>query len=129
MWSGRATAWVGNPRRYIKPLLADLHRTFPKLGDVKAEHVWTGTLGNTVHRMPQIGEFSPGVWLLSGFGGQGLNTTAIGGDIIASAITDGAQTWRLFSPFELVWAGGALGRAFLQGWYFSYRARERLATS
>jgi len=129
MWSGRATAWVGQPRRYAKPLLADLHQTFPQLGDVKAEMVWTGTLGNTVHRMPQIGELSPGLWLLSGFGGQGLNTTAMGGDIIASAITDGAQTWRLFSPFELVWAGGALGRVFLQGWYLSYRARARFATA
>ena len=26
--------------------------------------------------------------------------------MIARAIVDGDETWRLFSPFELVWAGG-----------------------
>jgi gamma-glutamylputrescine oxidase len=68
-------------------------------------------LGITVHRMPQIGEVGPGVWLASGFGGHGLNTTAMGGNLIARAIVDGDQTWRQFTPFELVWAGGVVGRA------------------
>jgi hypothetical protein len=27
---------------------------------------------------------------------------------------DGDQTWRQFTPFELVWAGGVLGRAAAQ---------------
>jgi hypothetical protein len=61
--------------------------------------------------MPQIGEVGPGVWLASGFGGHGLNTTAMGGNLIARAIVDGDQTWRQFTPFELVWAGGLIGRA------------------
>jgi hypothetical protein len=61
--------------------------------------------------MPQIGEVGPGVWLASGFGGHGLNTTAMGGNLIARAIVDGDQTWRQFTPFELVWAGGVIGRA------------------
>jgi hypothetical protein len=60
--------------------------------------------------MPQIGEVGPGVWLASGFGGHGLNTTAMGGNLIARAIVDGDQTWRQFTPFELVWAGGVFGR-------------------
>ncbi len=64
--------------------------------------------------MPQIGELGPGVWLASGFGGHGLNTTAMAGNIIARAIVDGDQTWRQFTPFELVWAGGMLGRAAAQ---------------
>lgn len=128
MWSGRATVWTGNPRRRVKPLLADLARTYPQLAGAKAEYAWTGVLGNTVHRMPQIGEISPGVWVLSGFGGHGLNTTAMGGDIVARGIVESAQTWRLFTPFDLVWAGWALGRAFVQGWYACYRARERIVS-
>ncbi len=46
-------------------------------------------LGITMHRMPQIGELGPGVWLASGFGGHGLNTTAMAGNIIARAIVEG----------------------------------------
>jgi gamma-glutamylputrescine oxidase len=125
MWSGRSTAWRGDPRRYIRPLLADLQRAYPQLGDVEVEYAWTGMLGNTVHRMPQIGEVSPGFWLLSGFGGHGLNTTAMGGELIARAIVEDDRTWRQFLPFELVWAGGLLGRAAMQAYYWGYRSRER----
>jgi hypothetical protein len=84
-------------------------------------------LGMPLHRMPQIGELSPGLWLASGFGGHGLNTTAMAGNIIARGITEGDDRWRLFLPFELVWAGGALGRAAMQVYYWGFRARERLA--
>ena len=70
VWCGRCTLWEGDPRSFTKSLLRDIRRTFPQLGDVKAAHAWTGTLGNTVHLMPQIGETMPGVWLLSGFSGH-----------------------------------------------------------
>jgi hypothetical protein len=111
MLSGRATTWARNPRRYLGALKADIKHTYPQLGDVEIDYAWAGTLGITVHRMPQIGEVGPGVWLASGFGGHGLNTTAMGGNLIARAIVDGDQTWRQFTPFELVWAGGVIGRA------------------
>jgi FAD dependent oxidoreductase len=111
MLSGRATTWARNPRRYVSALKADIKHTYPQLGDVEIDYAWAGTLGITVHRMPQIGEVGPGVWLASGFGGHGLNSTAMGGNLIARAIVDGDHTWRQFTPFELVWAGGVFGRA------------------
>jgi hypothetical protein len=46
----------------------------------------------------------------SGFGRQGLNTSAMAGQLIARSILWGDERWRLFSPFELVWAGGTTGR-------------------
>jgi gamma-glutamylputrescine oxidase len=112
--SGRSTTWARNPRRYARALAGDIKNTFPQLGDVAVDYVWAGTLGNTVHRMPQIGELGPGVWLASGFGGHGLNTTAMAGNLIARAIVEGDQTWRQFSAFELVWAGGIAARAGVQ---------------
>jgi glycine/D-amino acid oxidase-like deaminating enzyme len=124
LWCGRCTTWEGDPQSFKKTLLRDIRRTFPQLRDVKAAYSWVGTLGNTVHLMPQIGEFQPGVWLLSGFGGHGLNTTAMGGDVVARAIAEDDTTWKLFSPFELVWAGGKLGRAAVQTYYYGYRANE-----
>ena len=117
IWSGRCTVWQGDPRRYVRTLLADIRRTYPQLGKVKAEYAWSGRLGTAVHRMPQIGEISPGLWLVSGFGGHGINTTAMAGEIVAAAIVEGSQTWRLFQPFDLVWAGGGLGRAAVQAFY------------
>ncbi len=114
MLSGRATVWTRDAQRYAAALTGDIKKTYPQLGDVTVDYAWNGTLGLTLHRMPQIGEIGPGVWLASGFGGHGLNTTAMAGNIIARAIVDGDESWRQFTPFELVWAGGVFGRAAMQ---------------
>jgi hypothetical protein len=66
--------------------------------------------GETVHGMPQIGQLQKGLWVASGFGRQGLTTSAMAGHLIARGILWGDERWRLFSPFELVWAGGPIGR-------------------
>jgi glycine/D-amino acid oxidase-like deaminating enzyme len=127
MLSGRATAWRSDPRRYVGALTRDIKKIYPQLGAVAVDHAWAGTLGLTMHRMPQIGELGPGVWLASGFGGHGLNTTAMAGNIIARAIVGGDQTWRQFTPFELVWAGGAFGRAAAQMRVWTKRLRSAIA--
>ncbi len=126
-WSGRMRAWQADPRQFARGLVADIKRNFPGLGSVEVAHVWSGTLGRTVHRMPQIGEIEPDVWLASGFGGHGLNTTAMAGDLVARGIVDGDQTWRLFAPYELVWAGGKIGGAIAQALYWGRTPGERIA--
>jgi glycine/D-amino acid oxidase-like deaminating enzyme len=127
MLSGRSTTWARNPRRYVRALQADIKKTYPQLGEVAVDYAWAGTLGNTVHRMPQIGELGAGVWLASGFGGHGLNTTAMAGNLIARAIVEGDQTWRQFTPFELVWAGGVAGRVAIQMRSWIKRFHDRVA--
>jgi glycine/D-amino acid oxidase-like deaminating enzyme len=126
-WSGRMRAWEADPSFVRRGLAADIRRNFPGLGPVEVAHLWRGTLGRTVHRMPQVGEIEPGVWVASGFGGHGLNTTAMGGDLVARGIVEGDETWRLFAPYELVWAGGRLGRALAQGLYWGSRPVDGVA--
>lgn len=126
MWSGRSTVRLGKPQRGADALLRRIKRTYPALGGIKAEHAWIGVAGHTVHGMPQIGEISPGLWLLSGFGGHGLNTTAMGGEMLARAIVEGDTAWQMFSPFALVWAGGALGRVAQRVLGWSHSAREAI---
>lgn len=126
-WSGRMRAWEADPRRFGRGLVKDIRRNFPALGEVEVAHLWRGTLGRTVHRMPQIGEIERGLWVASGFGGHGLNTTAMGGDLVARGIVENDQTWRLFAPYELVWAGGRLGRVVAQGIYWGTRPADRIA--
>ncbi len=46
--------------------------------------------------------------------------------MIARAITDGDDRWRLFSSYELVWAGGTLGRAAAQASFWSLQARDAI---
>ncbi len=127
IWSGRMTVHESSPARYARRLRRDIARIFPQLGKVDFEYTWRGTLGNAVHRMPQIGEMQPGLWIASGFGGHGLNTTAMAGNLIARAIAEDSKTWRHFEPFELIWAGGPFGRAAAKISYLGYTVRESVA--
>lgn len=127
MWMGRGSVWRGKPQRTGQALLRQAARIFPALDDTKAEYAWSGAIGETVHGMPQIGEVSAGLWLLSGFGNHGLHTTAIGGELVARAIVEGDRTWQRFSPFSLVWAGGGLGRAAKLVFGWSDAANRRAA--
>lgn len=126
-WSGRMRVWEANPRAFARALVGDIRRAFPDLGPIEVAHLWRGTLGRSVHRMPQIGELEPGQWVASGFGGHGLNTTAMAGELIARGIVEKDDTWRLFAPYELVWAGGIAGRALAQGLYWTRSAGDKVA--
>jgi glycine/D-amino acid oxidase-like deaminating enzyme len=110
MWSNPETTWNARPQRFAGAIQRRIGTIFPRLGKVEIAEVWGGAVGQTVHGMPQIGQLRRGLWVASGFGRQGLNTTAMAGQLIARSILWGDERWRLFSPFELVWAGGRTGR-------------------
>jgi glycine/D-amino acid oxidase-like deaminating enzyme len=110
MWASPETTWDARPERFAPAIARRIRTIFPKLGRVEIAETWGGAVGHTVHGMPQIGQLRRGLWVTSGFGGQGMNTSAMAGQLIARSILWGDERWRLFSPFELVWAGGATGR-------------------
>lgn len=110
MWSSPETTWEAKPERFAPAIQRRISTIFPRLGKVDIAEVFGGAIGQTVHGMPQIGQLRRGLWVASGFGRQGLNTTAMAGRLITRSILWGDERWRLFSPFELVWAGGRTGR-------------------
>jgi glycine/D-amino acid oxidase-like deaminating enzyme len=110
MWASPETTWPMRPERFAGAISRRIRTIFPSLGHVAIAEVWSGAVGQTVHGMPQIGQLRKGLWVASGFGRQGLNTSAMAGQLIARSILRGDDRWRLFSPFELVWAGGPIGR-------------------
>jgi glycine/D-amino acid oxidase-like deaminating enzyme len=110
MWASFETTWDARPSRFASAIARRMRTIFPRLGRVPIADVWGGAIGQTVHGMPQIGQVRKGLWVASGFGRQGLGTSAMAGQLIARSILWGDERWRLFSPFELVWAGGTTGR-------------------
>jgi glycine/D-amino acid oxidase-like deaminating enzyme len=110
MWASPETTWAARPERFAGAVARRIRTIFPQLGKVEIAETFGGAVGQTVHGMPQIGQLRRGLWVASGFGRQGLNTSAIAGQLIARSILWGDERWRLFSPFELVWAGGPTGR-------------------
>jgi glycine/D-amino acid oxidase-like deaminating enzyme len=110
MWASPETTWAVRPERFAGAIARRIRTIFPQLGKVEIAETWGGAVGRTVHGMPQIGQLRRGLWVASGFGRQGLNTSATAGQLISRSILWGDDRWRLFSPFELVWAGGPTGR-------------------
>lgn len=125
LWSSFETTWRGDAKRYGRSMRKRITTVFPQLGHVEIADAWSGAFGQTVHGMPQIGELQRGLWVLSGFGRQGLNTSAMGGELLARTILWGDDRVALFSPFELVWAGGTPGR--VAGHAFGLWSRNRSA--
>jgi gamma-glutamylputrescine oxidase len=124
LWT--ASASIGPHSRWIQRWLERaLCATYRQLGRVQFEYFWPAEMGLAVHRMPQIGELQAGVWLATAFGGHGLNTSAMAGRLIAQAIVEGDDTWRSFLPFELVWAGGRLGRTAVRATAWWRRQQSR----
>src|SRR5438270_3167281 len=109
-WASPETTWAARPQRFGRAIERRIRTVFPKLGPAEIAETWGGAVGETVHGMPQIGQLRRGLWVASGFGRQGLNTSAVAGQLIARSILWGDERWRLFSPFDLVWAGGPTGR-------------------
>lgn len=128
MWGGRIGARSVSPRRVEKLISRDIRRTYPQLDQVEIAHAWSGVTSYAVHKMPQIGELDRGVWLAGAFGMHGINTSAMAGQLIAGAIVDGDDRWRLFSDYELVWVGGRLGRAATQAIVWSLPLRDAMAS-
>jgi glycine/D-amino acid oxidase-like deaminating enzyme len=67
------------------------------LAGVPIEFAWSGRMGFTRSKMPLVRQLSPGFWVATGFGGHGLNTTAMAGEMVAAAIARGtapcARRW------------------------------------
>lgn len=125
MWGQGISTNLKKPADLEKRLRNRILSLYPQLGDVGIESAWSGVMGFAIHRMPQIGMLRPGAWIASAFGGQGLNTTAMAGELIASAIAERDERWRLFIPFGLVWTGGWAAKTYAQLNWWSRKLRDR----
>ncbi len=126
LWGGRITTRTSEPRDLAALLRKTMISTYPELAALEVEMAWSGLMSYARHLMPQIGELGPGVWHCLGFGGHGLNTTAIGGRVVAEAILEASERYRLFAPFGLVWNGGPFGTAAVQATYWQYQLMDWL---
>ncbi len=126
VWGGRITTRTEQPDALSRMLRRDIVNVYPQLDRLEVEFSWSGLMGYAPHKMPIIGELEPGLWSATAFGGHGLNTSAMGGLLIAGAIAHGDDQWRQFAPFGARWAGGWLGRMATQGTYWLMQARDRL---
>jgi glycine/D-amino acid oxidase-like deaminating enzyme len=125
LWGGKITTRTAEPRDLAERLRRTMVSTYPQLDGLRVEVAWSGLMSYARHLMPQIGRIAPGVWHATAFGGHGMNTTAIGGLVLAEAIAGQSDRYRLFEPFGLDWNGGPAGHAAVQLTYWWLQAQDR----
>jgi gamma-glutamylputrescine oxidase len=124
LWGGRITTLLAEPRALADLMQVDMARTFPALGPATIEYSWSGRMAYALNKMPLIGKDPEGVWYATGFGGHGLNTTAMAGIVIARAIGEDDDMYRRFGVLAPRWAGGPLGQIGVQASYWWMQAKD-----
>ena len=126
LWGGRITTRIAPPSHLAQRMKGDMLSVYPQLGDPAIDYAWAGLMGYALHKMPLIGQLEEGIWYATGFGGHGLNTTAMAGLLLARAIASGDDEYRRFAAFAPRWAGGPFGRLGVQSSYWMMQLRDRL---
>ena len=129
LWGGRVLAWQPKPARIAAFLKRDMVRLYPALAAAKVDVAWSGMMPMTRHRLPVIGQVAPNVWYVTGLGGLGVALSSAFGRLIAAALVEGDETWRLFEAFGLPNGGGQLGRIPAQFVYWWHQMRAEVATA
>jgi len=129
LWGGRASALQSNAADIGRLLHADMTRIFPQLDTLRVATAWSGLMPIARHRMPIIGPLETGIWAAACFGGLGLATTTLAGELIGGAIAEGDDRYKHFAPFRPMFAGGSLGRAAFQMIYWRHQLGDRAKRS
>ena len=127
LWGGKITTLTDPPESLNRIMLRAMKDVFPQLSDVGIEFCWSGLMGYCRHKMPVIRRQQPGLWVATAFGGQGLNTTAMAGELISTAIVRGDVRWKDFENYILEWNGGPIGQYSVQSsyWWMQFKDRVR----
>lgn len=127
LWGGRITTRLSEPSRLAARMKGDMLQVYPTLGNPHIDYAWAGLMAYAIHKMPLIGRDGEGQWFATGFGGHGLNTTAMAGLLLARAMAGEDDAYRRFQVFGPTWAYGPLGRLGVQGSYWWMQIQDRLA--
>jgi len=129
LWGGRIAVRERAAADVARLLYRDLLRVYPQLAGTRIDHAWSGLMSYGRHRMPQMGRLPDGLWYGSGFGGHGVATTTLCGELLAAALLGDSAVLEGFRRWGLPPAGGpfGLGVAQLTYWYQTLhdRLRER----
>lgn len=109
----------------------DIASVYPSLAaDMRAAgkalaYAWAGNMAYAPHFLPYVGEISPGVFALTGFGGHGMNTAPVAAMALADHLS--GRNPEALAPFEAIpmrRSFGSAGRLAAEGAYRALRLAD-----
>lgn len=86
LFGGRESYSLGFPRDIATALVARMEKLFPQLSGVGIDHVWGGSLGITMSRLPHVVRVAPNILSGAGFSGHGVALSGMAGRVMAEAV-------------------------------------------
>lgn len=128
LFGGRENYTIAFPRSIEPELRKRMEHMFPQLRGVGITHVWGGTLGITMARLPLVTRVAPNVLSAGGFSGHGVAHSGFAGKIMAEAVQGQAGRFDIFSRLPVPpFPGGTMFRAPLLTLAMTwYSMRDRL---
>ena len=111
----------------FRSITKDIAAAFPQLKGAAVEFAWSGTMAYAHHRMPVIAEVERDIIVASGFGGHGLNTTAMAATILAETLAHHGKRHQIFARYGLRPSYGALGRLAARLNFWRSRSQDQKA--
>ncbi len=112
LFGGRESYTLGYPTDITTKLRARMLQLFPQLDGVEITHVWGGTLGITMSRLPAIQRVAPNVLSGAGFSGHGVALSGFAGTVMAEAVAGQAGRFDALAALPVPrFPGGAALRA------------------
>ena len=101
-----------DPVNFESVMRAKMAKVFPSLKDIRIDYSWSGKMGISVRRMPQIGRIKDSnVLYISGYSGHGVAPTHMTGRILAEAVDGNTHRFDIMNKmFHMPWPGGKLLR-------------------
>lgn len=124
LWGGHITTIEPSPKRLKNTMMKRLRKVYPQLGNVQDDVSWSGKMGYAKHKMPLIGKLNDGSWVCTAFGGHGLNTSSICGQLVAQAIAGKDTKYKLFEAFGFEYNFGLVGKVAVQFSYWTYQLQD-----
>jgi len=128
LFSGGET-YTHTPRRdvaaFVRPHMA---RVFPALAAARIDYAWSGLVGITPNRLPQIGRLGGALYFAHGYSGQGCLLAPFYGKAIADHLRGDSDVYECLSALPAFsWPGGDLlrGPLYTLGMLY-YALRDRL---
>lgn len=110
---GGLSNYTGLEPSNVKAIMhAKMTKVFPSLKHTRIDYSWSGSMGISVRRMPQIGRIkNSNVLYISGYSGHGVAPTHMTGRILAEAVDGDTHRFDIMNKmFHLPWPGGKLLR-------------------
>jgi gamma-glutamylputrescine oxidase len=128
LFGGRESYGIGFPSDISTALVARMENLFPQLKGVGISHVWGGSLGITMSRLPHVARIGPNILSGAGFSGQGVALSGMAGRVMAEAVLgqeDGLATFETL-PVPGFPGGTALRAPLLTLAMTWYALRDRI---